>query len=83
MQTNGLIFLLGGEQRLLHLLVCLDIEPPLVAIRRETDFAGVWRGVVHKLLLYEDEILLFVSNNDRLVPCPIRIINFHNSQIIG
>lgn len=82
-QTNGLIseyFALGRGTRqgspLSPLLFCLAIEPLAAAIRGETDFPGVLAGgVVHKLMLYADDILLFVSDPGRSVPSLLRIID--------
>lgn len=56
-------------------LFCLAIKPLATAIRMENDFPGVQlAGVDHKLMLYADDILLFVSEPDRSLPSLFRII---------
>lgn len=48
----------------------LAIEPPAAAIQGAINFPGVTiGGMVHKLMLYADDILLLVSNPSRSVPC--------------
>lgn len=82
-QTNGLVsdyFMLGRGTRqgspLSPLLFCLAIEPLAAAIRGATDFPGVTAGgMVHKLLLYADDILLLVSDPSRSVPCLLGTID--------
>lgn len=81
-QTNGLVsdyFALGRGTRqgspISPLLFCLAIEPLAATIRRAADFPGVMAGGFrHKLMLYADDILLFVSDPGRSIPCLLRTI---------
>lgn len=58
------------------LLFCLVIEPLAMAIRKEENFPGVQvGGTAHKLMLYADDIILFVSEPDRSIPTLFKIIN--------
>ncbi len=83
MQTNGVIspyFRLrcGTAQGspLSPLLFCLALEPLAVAIRNDPGFPGVTvGGSVQKLMLYADNILLFVSDPGNSVPRLLTIIN--------
>lgn len=82
-QTNGLMseyFSLGRGTRqgcpLSPLLFCLALEPLAASIRKNSDFPGVIAGgEVHKLMLYADDILLFVSDPSRSIPCLLRTID--------
>lgn len=57
-------------------MFCLALEPLAAALRSSTDFPGVSvGGIVHKLMLYADDVLLFVSEPQRSVPCLLNIIN--------
>uniref|UniRef100_A0A669DHM2 Reverse transcriptase domain-containing protein n=1 Tax=Oreochromis niloticus TaxID=8128 RepID=A0A669DHM2_ORENI len=81
--TNGIIgpsFELGRGTRqgdpLSPLLFALALEPLAVAIRREPNFPGVNIGRdCHKLLLYADDILLFISDPEKSLNSLQAIIN--------
>lgn len=50
------------------LLFAITIEPLAVALR-SSRFRGIWRGgAEHKISLYADDLLLFISDPDRSVP---------------
>lgn len=82
-QTNGYIspfFRLGRGTRqgspLSPLLFFIALEPLAAEIRQDENFCGIdFAGSVHKLMLYVDDILLFVSDPQVSVPSLLNIIN--------
>jgi hypothetical protein len=58
-----------------HLFV-LALEPLLAGIRLDHNFSGIQIGpTTHKLMLYGDYILLFVSDPGKSVPSLLSTIN--------
>ena len=86
-QTNGVAssyFGLGRRTQqgspLSPLLFCLAIEPLAAAVRKDPDVPGVViGGSVHKLMLYADDILIFITNPGKSVPALLRIIESFSS----
>lgn len=79
-QMGALFFRLGRDTRqgspLSPLLFCLALEPLAAAIRQGENFRRIdFAGSVHKLMLYVDDILLFVSDPQVSVPSLLNIIN--------
>lgn len=81
MQTNGLVYFMSGRgtrqsSPLSTWLFCLATEPVAAAICGATDFPDVTvGGMVHKLMLHADYILLLVSDPGGSAPCLLGIIN--------
>ena len=81
-QTNGVIspyFQLGRGTRqgspLSPLLFCLALEPLAAAIRKDSNFPGIKsEGSTQKLMLYADDILLFVSDPAKAIPSLLNTI---------
>lgn len=81
--TNGLMgpsFELGRGTRqgdpLSPLLFALALEPLAIAIRKDRNFPGINIGhSCHKLMLYADDILLFVSDPVKSLPTLLSIID--------
>lgn len=57
------------------LLFALAIEPLAEAIRAEPSIEGLQTNEKHKLALYADDVLIFISNPDSSVPSLLNIIN--------
>ncbi|KAG7519086.1 hypothetical protein JOB18_000893 [Solea senegalensis] len=61
------------------LLFAMVIEPLAEAIRNSPDIAGICAGEKdHKIALYADDILLFVTNQQTSVPVVLEIVNQFN-----
>ncbi len=88
---------LPGQQTgcpLSHLLFAMAIEPLAIWLRGEERFEGITRmGVTHKLSLYVDDLLLYVSNPVSSLPVVKDILmqfgkysgpklNFHKSELL-
>lgn len=75
------------------LLFAIAIEPLAIALR-SSHMKGIIRGdLAHKLSLYADDLLLFVSDPDRSIPCVLDLLkefglvsgyklNFHKSELL-
>ena len=82
-QTNGLIspyFKLGRGTRqgcpLSPAMFCLAIEPLAVAVRQNPNFPGVAAGgSAQKLMLFADDILLFVTDPANSIPALLSTIH--------
>ena len=86
-QTNGIIsshFKLGRGTRqgspLSPLLCCLGLEPLAAAIRKDPHIPGVTiAGTTHKLMLYADVILMFITDPGKSIPALLEIIKSFSS----
>lgn len=82
-QTNGMISSYFSLERgtrqgssLSPALFNLALEPMAQAIRRNPRLSGVQIGkTLHKLVLYADDILCFITDPETSVPCLLNIIN--------
>uniref|UniRef100_A0A0S7EYH1 LIN1 n=2 Tax=Poeciliopsis prolifica TaxID=188132 RepID=A0A0S7EYH1_9TELE len=62
------------------LLFIMAIEPLSIALRASSSFRGIFRnGTEHKLSLYADDLLLYISNPTTSVPAILRILNNFSS----
>ena len=58
------------------LLFDLAIEPLAIAIRSCENISGIWRnGVKHKVALYADDLLSFISHPDGSLPAMLSLLN--------
>ena len=58
------------------LLFAIAIEPLSIALKSETRFLGIQRwGMEHKVLLYADDLLLYVHNPESGIPHIMSILN--------
>uniref|UniRef100_A0A3B3UGS4 Reverse transcriptase domain-containing protein n=1 Tax=Poecilia latipinna TaxID=48699 RepID=A0A3B3UGS4_9TELE len=76
------------------LLFALAIEPLALAIRTNNSFKGITRGrVEHKLSLYTDDLLLYISAPERSIPHILALlsqfgeisgykVNMHKSELL-
>lgn len=65
------------------LLFAIALEPLAEAIRQDPSFPGIELGQrSHKLMLYADDILLFVSQPDRSLPALLKLVDLF-SKISG
>uniref|UniRef100_A0A3P9J7K4 Reverse transcriptase domain-containing protein n=1 Tax=Oryzias latipes TaxID=8090 RepID=A0A3P9J7K4_ORYLA len=57
------------------LLFTLAIEPFAIAIRKNKDIAGITIGhEEHKIALYADDVILFISNMSKTIPIILKLI---------
>lgn len=58
------------------LLFNIAIEPLAIALRKEADLSGINRGgSTHKISLYADDLIIYISNPDISIPRVIELIN--------
>lgn len=58
------------------LLFNIVIEPLAIALRKKADLLGINRGgSTHKILLYADDLIIYISNPDMSIPKAIELIN--------
>ena len=54
----------------------MAIEPLAIMLRNAAGLAGILReGLVHKLMLYADDLLIFLSNPHSSIPIALTIIS--------
>ena len=75
------------------LLFNLALEPLAIALRNSPDISGIWRrGVEHKVSLYADDLLVFMSNPATSLPPTLSLLtqfsqfsgyklNLHKSEL--
>ncbi|XP_059827437.1 uncharacterized protein LOC132395156 [Hypanus sabinus] len=57
------------------LLFNIALEPLAIAIRQSQDILGINRGTdIHKLSLYADDLLLFISNPEKSIPAVLSLL---------
>lgn len=80
-QRPALILLSFGQgnqagMAFIPLLFAIAIEPLAVAIRNSQDITGISVGEKdHKIALYADDILLFITNPTKSIPAVFKIMN--------
>lgn len=58
------------------LLFTIAIEPLAIAIRKNSKISGIWIGnTEHKVALYADDVILFVSHMSKTIPAILNLIN--------
>lgn len=65
----------GTRQDCTPLLFAIAVEPLAIALRQSQEFMGIERGgLTHKLSLYADNILLYVSDPLKSIPAILNIL---------